>query len=131
MSKFNVIDKVKPDTVNRAGGEAYTETPEVALVNLLLTSFMKDKYYESAVQEQTRLVDLLSKVEGKFTAKAAIYARQKFGMRSITHGWGRISRARPGPSGFSKRSSTALTTCWRSWRHMNCLTVRCTRFRLR
>jgi hypothetical protein len=49
MSKWNqVISPSKPDTVNRAGGEAFTETPEVALVNLVLTSFMKDKFYEAA-----------------------------------------------------------------------------------
>ena len=57
MSKWNqVISPSKPDTVNRAGGEAFIETPEVALVNLLLTSFMKDggKYYETAKDEQAR-----------------------------------------------------------------------------
>jgi hypothetical protein len=57
MSKWNqVISPRKPDTVNRAGGEAFIETPEVALVNLLLTSFMKDggKYYETAKDEQAR-----------------------------------------------------------------------------
>lgn len=52
MSKWNrVISPSKPDTVNRAGGEAFTETPEVALVNLVLTSFMKDKFYEAAKDE--------------------------------------------------------------------------------
>ena len=86
MSKWNqVISPSKPDTINRAGGEAFTETPEVALVNLLLTSFMKDKFYEVAKDEQARLTGLLTQVDPQFAAKAAIYARKRFGMRSITH----------------------------------------------
>jgi 60 kDa SS-A/Ro ribonucleoprotein len=86
MSKWNqVVTATKADTVNRAGGEAFTETPEVALVNLLLTSFMKDKFYETAKDEQARLTGLLGKVDPQFAAKAAIYARKRFGMRSITH----------------------------------------------
>ena len=86
MSKWNqVISPSKPDTVNRAGGEAFTETPEVALVNLVLTSFMKDKFYEATKDEQARLTGLLTQVDPQFAAKAAIYARKKFGMRSITH----------------------------------------------
>jgi hypothetical protein len=71
--------------VNRAGGEAFTETPEVALVNLLLTSFMKNKFYEGSQDEQTRLSGLLAKVDPQFAAKTAIYARKRFGMRSVTH----------------------------------------------
>ena len=86
MSKWNqVISPSKPDTVNQAGGEAFTETPEVALVNLVLTSFMKDKFYEAAKDEQARLTGLLTQVDPQFAAKAAIYARKRFGMRSITH----------------------------------------------
>ena len=86
MSKWNlVISPSKPDTVNRAGGEAFSETPEVALVNLVLTSFMKDKFYEATKDEQARLTGLLTQVDPQFAAKAAIYARKKFGIRSITH----------------------------------------------
>jgi 60 kDa SS-A/Ro ribonucleoprotein len=88
MSKWNhVISPNKPDTVNRAGGEAFIEMPEVAVVNLLLTSFIKEggKYYETAKDEQARLTGLLAQVDPEFAAKAAIYARKKFGMRSITH----------------------------------------------
>jgi hypothetical protein len=86
MSKWNqVISPSKPDTENRAGGEAFTETAEVALVNLVLTSFMKDKFYEAAKDEQARLTGLLTQVDPQFAAKAAIYARKRFGMRSITH----------------------------------------------
>lgn len=46
---------------------------------------MKDKFYESAQEEQERFMDLLSKTDPLFAAKAAIFARHKFGMRSITH----------------------------------------------
>jgi 60 kDa SS-A/Ro ribonucleoprotein len=86
MSKFNTpVRPAEPDKVNRAGGVAFKETPKVALVNLLLTSFMKDKFYESATEETARLNELLRAVDPRFAAKAAIYARERFGMRSITH----------------------------------------------
>ena len=73
-------------TVNRAGGEAYIQNPKLELVSLLLTSFVKDKFYESESEQLQRLKNLVFSIsDKKFVAKAAIYARTKFGMRSITH----------------------------------------------
>ena len=57
MSKLNTLERVVADTVNRAGGEAYTETPEVALVNLLLTSFMKEKHFSDKVFDTMALLE--------------------------------------------------------------------------
>lgn len=84
MSRFNV-KKAGTKTVNRAGGEAYKQSPELALVSLLLTSFIKDQYYRSAQDQMDDLINLSKQVDPKFAAKAAIYARNEFGMRSITH----------------------------------------------
>jgi 60 kDa SS-A/Ro ribonucleoprotein len=73
-------------TVNRAGGQAYTQNPELALASLLLTSFLNDKFYESSGQQLDRLQNAVCGLaDKKFAAKAAIFARTEFGMRSITH----------------------------------------------
>ena len=87
MSKFNTtVPKAKTLTENLAGGQAYKQSDELALVSLLLTSFVNDQFYKNA---QTTLEDLRKiseKVKDKeFVAKAAIFARDRFGMRSITH----------------------------------------------
>lgn len=86
MSKFNAtIPKGKTKTTNFAGGEAYKQSKELELVSILLTSFVSDTFYRSSNDTLERLKSLLSEVDPKFAAKAAIFARDKFGMRSITH----------------------------------------------
>lgn len=86
MSKFNTIVKEpKTKTINLAGGEAYSQTNELALVSMLLTSFVNDQFYKSGNDTLKDLRSLIKKVDPEFAAKAAIYARDKFGMRSITH----------------------------------------------
>lgn len=73
-------------TVNRAGGQAYIQNPKLELVSLLLTSFVKDKFYENEEDQLNRLRNLVFSIpDKKFVAKSAIYARTVFGMRSITH----------------------------------------------
>lgn len=84
MSKFNA--KVNTRTENLAGGEAYQESPKLKLVSQLLTSFVKDQYYRSEKQGLVDLEKAFDEVsDKKFTAKAAIFARTKFGMRSVSH----------------------------------------------
>ena len=86
MSKFNLTQtKPKTLTTNLAGGQAYRQTPELEIISILLTSFVNDQFYQKSNETLDRLKDLLDKVEPKFAAKAAIFARDKFGMRSITH----------------------------------------------
>lgn len=85
MSRFNASEQ-PTKTVNYVGGEAYTQNTKLHFVSLLLTSFIKDQYYRSAdetLQEVSRLIDTIP--DKKFAAKAAIYARTKYGMRSISH----------------------------------------------
>ena len=84
MSTFNTKTKATK-TVNLAGGEAYAQTPELELVSILLTSFANDKFYEKATDTFERLKELVVKCDKRFVAQAAVYARTKFGMRSITH----------------------------------------------
>lgn len=85
MARFNSPSKGATKTENFAGGQAYTESPELELISLLLTSFANDKFYEKAEDTFDRLKVLIAKCDKKFVAQAAIYARTKFGMRSISH----------------------------------------------
>jgi hypothetical protein len=87
MSKFNTtMPKAKTLTENLAGGQAYSQSNELALVSLLLTSFVNDQFYRNAQTSLDELRKLSTKVKDKeFIAKAAIFARDRFGMRSITH----------------------------------------------
>jgi len=88
MGKFNAtVSKPKTLTENLAGGQAYSQTNELALVSMLLTSFVNDQFYKSGSTTLKDLKALSEKIGDKeFVAKAAIYSRDKFGMRSITHG---------------------------------------------
>lgn len=85
--KFNKQAKDFSDqkTTNLAGGKAYTQNPKLELVSHLLTSFVEDKFYQSAEDQLARLRELLELTPKEFAAKAAIYARNEFGMRSISH----------------------------------------------
>ena len=74
------------NTVNFAGGEAFTESASLELVSLMLTSTLQNQYYRSANVTAQRLKELIGKVaDKKFVAKAALYARNEAGMRSVTH----------------------------------------------
>jgi len=86
MARFNPIKtKESKKTKNRAGGEAYVMSSEMQLATLLLTSFAQDQFYRSAKTSFNEIVTLLTKVEPSFAAKAALFARNEYGMRSITH----------------------------------------------
>jgi 60 kDa SS-A/Ro ribonucleoprotein len=73
-------------TENLAGGEAFAQSPKLELASILLTSFVQDQFYRSANDTVDRVKELITGMKDKsFAAKAAIYARTKFGMRSISH----------------------------------------------
>lgn len=85
MSRFNTVSQTKEDTTNLAGGQAFSQSPEMELVSILLTSFANDQFYRSADGTFTRLRELIKSCNPKFVAQAAVFARTKFGMRSISH----------------------------------------------
>lgn len=85
MSRFNAASKGTTITENLAGGKAYKVTPEYELASILLTSFVQDGYYRNAEDTLDQLKELIGKCNPEFVAKAAVFARTKFGMRSITH----------------------------------------------
>lgn len=84
MSLLNHAN-VGTKTTNLAGGQAYSVDPKLELISILLSSFVQDKFYKSANEEVARLMVLAPLSGYKFAAKAASYARNEFGMRSITH----------------------------------------------
>lgn len=86
MSRFNTVTTVRRgDTVNLAGGEAFTVDPRYEFASIALTSFAGNQYYRKADETVERLKLLLGQIEPLFAAKVAIYARREAGMRSITH----------------------------------------------
>lgn len=86
MAKFNAtLPKQKTLTTNLAGGKAYTQSEEMAFLSLILTSFVNDQFYRTDSETLVELRRLLVKVDPEFAAKACIYTRDKFGMRSISH----------------------------------------------
>lgn len=84
MAKFNKTKEVTL-TENLAGGKAYNQSNELSLVSILLTSFVNDQFYRDTKSTLGDLKNLMNKVDPEFAAKACIYARDKFGMRSISH----------------------------------------------
>ncbi len=83
---FNKQRKPLTQTTNLAGGEAFAESPKLELVSALLTSTLKDEFYRSSDATVNRIKQLVAAIPDKqFSAKAAVYARNEAGMRSVTH----------------------------------------------
>ena len=83
MARFN--EKKEVGTTNLAGGVAYKESNEMKLASLLLTSFGDDKFYRKDKETFKELETLINVCDKEFSAKAIVYARKVFGMRTITH----------------------------------------------
>ncbi len=85
MTKFNKTKEVTL-TENLTGGKAYSQSNELSLVSILLTSFVNDQFYGDTKTTLGEIKNLMNKVNPEFPAKGhTIYARDKFGMRSISH----------------------------------------------
>lgn len=86
--KFNKLLKraARGDTINLAAGRAFTQSPKDELVSILLTATLGDQFYRSGDATAVRVKELVSAIDDKpFVAKAAIYARTRAGMRSVSH----------------------------------------------
>ena len=84
--RFNKTTHQKTLTRNLAGGEAFSESPKLEFASILLTSFVNDQFYREAKDSVERLRQLIDSIPDKlFPAKAAVYARTKYGMRSVSH----------------------------------------------
>lgn len=83
--RFNT-KKPSSTTVNLAGGTAFKETAKLELASILATTFLKDGFYRSADETQSRIIELIDGLKDKkFAAKAALWARTQHGIRSATH----------------------------------------------
>ena len=93
MGRFNTKEKTmihrKPDTRAYEGELAFTHiSPETELVSLVATSFIVDKYYENEGKQLLRLQQLTQKVletDPEFIWKLAVFARDQWHMRSVSH----------------------------------------------
>jgi hypothetical protein len=85
--KFNTQLKraARGNTTNLAGGRAFIQSPKEELVSILLTAMLGDQFYRSGDATAARVKELVAANDDKtFVAKAAIYARTKAGMRSVS-----------------------------------------------
>lgn len=85
MARFNLPAASAGLATNLAGGEAYAESPQLELVSTLVTSFLGDQFYRSGAAGAQRIVELVARNDPLFAAKAALYARTSFGMRTASH----------------------------------------------
>ena len=86
MAKFNIKPVTQKKATNLAGGTAFAESPELEFASLLLTSFVQDQFYRTESDILERVSELLDNgVPHEFAAKAAVYARDQFNMRSVSH----------------------------------------------
>lgn len=88
MAGFNKVKARGPQAKSYEGGSVYEKSPVDAWVNMLFSSFMEDKFYESAKDQQKRfeeLTQIMADTYGyEFVAKATVFARNELGMRSIS-----------------------------------------------
>jgi 60 kDa SS-A/Ro ribonucleoprotein len=84
MSFFNKQKGEAQKTTNLAGGQAYTQSAESELVTMLLVFMGQDQFYRKGSDTFSRLLQLANQVNPEFAAKAAIYARNEFGMRTVS-----------------------------------------------
>lgn len=80
------IAQAIPDTTNKAGGQAFRLSAKYRLLSLMATSFFEDQFYRTKAQTLVELRQAITDVNDPlFVAKAAIYVRNEFAMRSVTH----------------------------------------------
>ena len=81
--KFNLLSKLKNQTVNHAGAKAFTLSPEMELYTVVVTWSLNDSFYEKDQERLTRLQKLISACDPVFVGKLAVYARTKMYLRSV------------------------------------------------
>ena len=73
----------KTDTVNEAGGWAYTLTPKQALAQYAMTGCLNTTFYASADDQLQEVLAMAGQVDAQFIAKTAVYSRQKGFMKDM------------------------------------------------
>jgi hypothetical protein len=90
MSKFNKSVAGTPvnKTLNKAGGIAYKDTPEMELLGAVVSNFLSDSHYESGNDRLERIKSLvadLAKNNPVFLLGLAEKARKDYHMRTTSH----------------------------------------------
>jgi len=73
----------KTTAVNEAGGRAYTQGPKHALAQYAATGCLNSTYYAADAEQMDNALALCGKVEARFVAKTAIYARRQGHMKDM------------------------------------------------
>lgn len=77
-----------PTAISYEGGKVYEKNPLEEWMNMLFSDFMEDGFYESQPTRQKRFQELTENIiktyGAEFAAKAAFFARNELGMRSIS-----------------------------------------------
>ena len=75
-----------PDTLNLAGSKAFRLTPHYEFAFALLTTFLEPSFYQTPNAKINQIRTAMIKCNDPiFCAKAAVYARNEYGMRAVTH----------------------------------------------
>src|SRR5271170_382294 len=85
-NKFTSVSKkvtLPTNTVNEAGGTAYQLSDKAALAQYAMTGCFNGTYYTSDKEQLKKVLELAAKVDPKFVAKLAVYARQKGLMKDM------------------------------------------------
>ncbi len=84
-NKSTVSNKVTlvTNAVNEAGGTAYKLSDKAALAQYAMTGALNGTYYASDADQLKKVLELANKVDPKFVAKLAVYAREKGLMKDM------------------------------------------------
>lgn len=85
--KFNNTIKHNPTVTSYEGGKLYEKKLDEDWANFLFSCMLSNKFYESSDKQMERYLELTEKMGAKygseFIAKAAMFARNEIGIRSI------------------------------------------------
>lgn len=88
MAKFNEKVVSVSKTLSYEGGLVYEKSPVEEWLNFLFSSYLEDTFYENASYQTERFIDLTTDMlityGAEFVAKAAMFARNELGMRSVS-----------------------------------------------
>ncbi|HEY0427581.1 MAG TPA: hypothetical protein VGC76_07335 [Pyrinomonadaceae bacterium] len=73
----------KADVINEAGGLAYELSPKAALAQYAATGCFSNTFYSDASEQLEKVLALAKKLDGRFVAKTAVYAREKGFMKDM------------------------------------------------
>lgn len=73
----------KADTVNEAGGTAYTLSPKHALAQYAATGCFSHTFYADAGEQLDKVLALTAELDAEFIAKTAVYTHEKGFMKDM------------------------------------------------